>query len=105
MSDVTSQSQASLILATRVATGLTQPLFAGAPPNDTSRLFIVEKTGEIKILDLTSGQGLATPFLDLSGQVDTFGERGLLGLAFDPNFASNGFFYVDVSNPTTGTSD
>jgi glucose/arabinose dehydrogenase len=97
------QSQASAILATRVATGLTQPLFAGAPPGDISRLFIVEKTGEIKILDLASGQVLATPFLDLSGQVDAAGERGLLGLAFDPNFANNGFLYVDVSNPNGNT--
>jgi glucose/arabinose dehydrogenase len=97
------QSQASSILATRVATGLSQPLFAGAPPGDTSRLFIVEKTGDIKILDLNSGQVLATPFLNLSSQVDSSGERGLLGLAFDPNFASNGLFYVDVSNASGNT--
>src|SRR5262249_42844988 len=67
------------------------------------RLFIVEKTGDIKILDLSSGQVLATPFLDLTGQINTAGERGLLGLAFDPNFASNGFFYIDVSNPSCDT--
>jgi glucose/arabinose dehydrogenase len=94
----------SAIFASRVATGLTQPLFAGAPAGDTGRLFIVEKTGRIKILDLASGQVLATPFLDLSGQIDTSGERGLLGLAFDPNFATNGFVYVDVSNPN-GNND
>ena len=62
------QSQATAILANRVASGLTESLFAGAPPGDTSRLFIVEKTGAIKILDLTSGQVLTTPFLNLSGQ-------------------------------------
>ena len=50
------QSQATAIVATRVATGLSQPLFAGAPPGDTGRLFLVEKTGQIKILDLTTGQ-------------------------------------------------
>jgi Ca2+-binding RTX toxin-like protein len=93
------QSQASSILATRVATGLNQPLFATAPPGDTGRLFLVEKTGQIKILDLVTGQVLATPFLDVSGQILTDGERGLLGLAFDPGFASNGFFYVDLINP------
>jgi len=53
------QSQASAIMATRVATGLSQPLFAVAPPGDTGRLFIVEKTGQIKILDLASGQVLS----------------------------------------------
>ena len=80
------------IAATRVATGLSQPLFVTAAPGDTSRLFIVEKTGSIKILDLNTGQVLGTPFLSVS--VDSAGERGLLGLAFDPNFASNGFFYI-----------
>jgi hypothetical protein len=49
------QSQAGSILATRVARGLNQPLFATAPPGDTGRLFLVEKTGQIKILDLASG--------------------------------------------------
>jgi len=93
------QSQAGSIAATRVAAGLSQPLFAGAPPGDTSRLFVVEKTGLIKILDLATGQVLATPFLDVSGQISTAGERGLLGLAFDPNYATNGFFYVDLINP------
>jgi Ca2+-binding RTX toxin-like protein len=92
------QSQASSILATRVATGLSQPLFATAPPGDTGRLFLVEKTGQIKILDLATGQVLATPFLDVSSQILTDGERGLLGLAFDPGFASNGFFYVSLIN-------
>jgi glucose/arabinose dehydrogenase len=99
------QNQASAITATRVATGLTLPTFAGAPPGDTSRLFIVEKTGQIKILDLASGQVLATPFLDLSGQISDSGERGLLGLAFDPNFATNGFIYIDVSVPPVGNTE
>src|SRR5262249_4258612 len=97
------QSQASSILATRVATDLTEPLFAGAPPGDSSRLFIVEKTGAIKIFDLASGQVLPTPFLNLSGQIASDGERGLLGLAFDPDFANNGFFYINVSNPNGNT--
>jgi Ca2+-binding RTX toxin-like protein/glucose/arabinose dehydrogenase len=98
------QNQASSILATRVASGLSQPLFAAAPPGDTGRLFLVEKTGQIKILDLTTGQIQATPFLDVSGQILTDGERGLLGLAFDPNYASNGFFYVDLIN-TSGDAE
>jgi glucose/arabinose dehydrogenase len=97
------QSQASSILATRIATGLTQPLFAGAPPGDLSRLFIVEKTGQIKILDLNTGQVLATPFLDVSDQILMDGERGLLGLAFDPNFTSNGLFYVNLINSSGNT--
>jgi glucose/arabinose dehydrogenase len=81
------QSNASSILATRVASGLSQPLFAAAPPGDTGCLFLVEKTGQIKILDLVTGQVQATPFLDVSSQILTNGERGLLGLAFDPDYA------------------
>jgi glucose/arabinose dehydrogenase len=80
------------ISATRVATGLSGPLFVTAPPGDASRLFIVEKDGVIKVLDLASGQVRATPFLTVA--VDNFSERGLLGLAFDPDFATNGFFYI-----------
>jgi glucose/arabinose dehydrogenase len=98
------QGQASSIVATRVGSGFSQPIFAGAPPGDPGRLFIVEKTGQIKILDLASGQVLATPFLDVSGQILTDGERGLLGLAFDPGFATNGFFYVYLIN-TSGDAE
>jgi glucose/arabinose dehydrogenase len=85
------------ITATRVASGLDLPLYVTAAPGDTSRLFIVEKGGTIKILDLSSGQVLATPFLTVP--VDTASERGLLGLAFDPNYASNGLFYVYRTSP------
>ena len=89
------------IAATRVASGLNQPLFVTAPPGDTGRLFIVEKTGAIKILDLNTGSVLTTPFLSVP--VNSAGERGLLGLAFDPNYASNGFFYIyrTVTTPAT----
>ena len=71
------QSQANAILATRIASGLNQPIFAASPPGDTGRLFLVEKTGQIKILDLTSGQVPATPFLNVSGEIVSDGERGL----------------------------
>jgi glucose/arabinose dehydrogenase len=94
------QGNVSSIAATRVAAGLSQPLFATAPPNDFGRLFIVEKTGAIKILNLGTGQVLATPFLDVTGQIYTDSESGLLGLAFDPDFAHNGFFYVDLVTNT-----
>src|SRR5262245_64230565 len=92
------QGQVSSIAATRVASGLTQPLFAISPPGDTARLFIVEKTGLIKILDLTTGQVLSTPFLNLTSQVNTAGEPGLLGHAFQPDYGKNGLFYVHFNN-------
>ncbi|MEA2897400.1 MAG: hypothetical protein QOJ84_3015, partial [Bradyrhizobium sp.] len=86
------EGNVSSIAATRVASGLHTPLFATAPAGDTDRLFIVEQTGAIKILNLNTGQVLATPFLNVT--VDSNGERGLLGLAFDPDYATNGFFYI-----------
>ncbi len=89
-------NQVSAIDATRVAAGLLQPVFATAPPDDPGRLFLVEKGGRVLALDLASGA--STPFLDLSGQVSTAGEQGLLGLAFHPQYAANGRFYVHLSN-------
>ena len=59
------------------------------------RLFVVEKAGKIKIV----GGGT---FLDIVGKVDDNGERGLLGLAFHPNYASNGFFYVFYTRSSDG---
>lgn len=81
-----------------VATGLDRPLFATAPAGD-SRLFIAEQGGLIKVLQ--NGTVQSTPFLDLSASVDTEGERGLSGLTFDPNFATNRRFYVDYIDKAT----
>ncbi|HUI26524.1 MAG TPA: PQQ-dependent sugar dehydrogenase, partial [Candidatus Kryptonia bacterium] len=79
-----------------VASGLDTPLYVTAPPDDVNRIFIVEKGGLIRIVE--SGALLTTPFLDLSSIVTTDGERGLLGLAFHPNYGSNGRFFVDYTN-------
>jgi Ca2+-binding RTX toxin-like protein len=97
------QGQVTSIAATRVAAGLTEPLFATSPPGDLSRLFVVEKQGLIKILDLENGGTLSTPFLDVSGEISIAGERGLLGLTFDPGFAENGYFYVNLINTAGDT--
>lgn len=82
----------------QINVSLSFPVFAAAPADGTRRLFIVEKSGVIKILNLDTQQLLPTPFLDLTGQVATAGEQGLLGLAFHPNFSLNGFFYVNLIN-------
>jgi glucose/arabinose dehydrogenase len=88
------------LAAIRVASGLTQPLFITAPPGDTKRLFIVCQTGQIHILNLQTGALNATNFLDISAQLTaTTGEQGLLGLAFDPNYATNGKFYLNFVVP------
>ncbi len=74
-----------------VVSALSEPLFLTAPAGD-SRLFIVERAGSIRIVQ--NGTPLATPFLDISSRVSTAGERGLLSMAFDPQYASNGFFFI-----------
>lgn len=85
----------------RVAAALARPVFLTAPPGDTSRVFVVEQhTGKIRILRRDTWKVDATPFLTISG-VSTGGEQGLLGLAFHPDFATNGFFYVHLTNPDT----
>lgn len=89
------------ITAVRVASGLSQPLHATSPRDDFDRLFIVEQVGRIRILK--NGGVLPTPFLDLRGRIVAGGERGLLGLAFHPNYASNGEFFVDYTTTRGGT--
>jgi len=84
--------------AIRVASGLTQPLFVTAPPGDSGRLFIVQQNGQIRILNLATGTLNPTPFLTLSG-LAVGGEQGLLGMAFDPNYAANGKFYLNFTVP------
>ncbi|MDN2678664.1 PQQ-dependent sugar dehydrogenase [Janthinobacterium sp. SUN033] len=78
-----------------VASGLDAPLFLTAPPGD-SRLFIVERAGRIRVVQ--NGSLLATPFLDISTLTTTSGERGLLSLAFHPQYASNGYFFIYYTN-------
>ncbi|MCH2169415.1 PQQ-dependent sugar dehydrogenase [Myxococcota bacterium] len=83
-----------------VVSGLEKPLFVTAPPGDESRLFVVEQPGRIRIVDLTSDppELVESPFLDITDRVvDDFNEQGLLGLAFHPDFASNGWFFVDYT--------
>jgi glucose/arabinose dehydrogenase len=93
------------ITTQRVAEGLNLPVYVTAPPGDTSRLFIIEKRGVIRILDLTANPPVLLPdtFLNIDSLVIelSFGlidERGLLGLAFHPNYTSNGCFYVYYIN-------
>jgi glucose/arabinose dehydrogenase len=78
-----------------IAAGLDHPLFLTAPAGDTARLFIVEQPGTIRII--RNRTVLAAPFLDLTDSVSTGGEQGLLGLAFAPDYATTGEFYVSYT--------
>jgi glucose/arabinose dehydrogenase len=73
-----------------------EPTYVAAPPGDRRRVFVVEKTGRIRVL--TSGKKASTPFLDLSGDVSNGGEQGLLSMAFAPDYARTGRFYVDFTD-------
>ncbi|MFZ5623353.1 MAG: PQQ-dependent sugar dehydrogenase [Gemmatimonadota bacterium] len=98
------------------------PVDLTTPPGDPSRLFVAEQAGRVRVI--RNGTLLHRPFLDLVGQITSGGERGLRGLAFHPQYATNGRFVVhftdldgdtrvvsyrvstadpDVADPTTGT--
>jgi glucose/arabinose dehydrogenase len=89
-----------IISLTQFASGFTDPVeitHAG-----DSRLFVVQQGGLIKIVN-ANGTTNATPFLNLSSIISTGGERGLLGLAFHPNYATNGLFFVNYTNTAGNT--
>ena len=71
-----------------------QPTFVTAPPGDTARVFVVEKQGTVEVLH----DGVVSKFLDITSRVTTSGtEQGLLSIAFDPNYATNGLLYADYT--------
>jgi glucose/arabinose dehydrogenase len=86
--------EADLVL-TQVASGLDRPLDLTAPPGDP-RLFVAEQTGAIRII--RDGGVEPTPFLDLGDRTQGQGERGLLGLAFHPDYEENGRFFVNFTD-------
>lgn len=90
-------SPAQAITTVRVAAGLERPVCAVPPPGDYSRLFILEQyTGHVRILK--GNRVLQEPFLDIGERISTRGdERGLLGLAFHPDYERNGFFYLNYT--------
>ena len=87
---------------TQFATGFTSAIAIEHPVND-SRLFVVQQGGLIRIVN-PNGTINATPFLDLSSLTTASGERGLLGLAFHPNYASNGLFFVNYTRSSDGST-
>ena len=83
-----------------VVSGLHSPVFVTSPRDGTGRLFVVEQGGRIRVI--RNGVLLPTPFLSIPDQVATGGERGLLGLAFHPNYRVNGRFYVFFTRARDG---
>lgn len=98
----TASADAGILGLERVASGVSAPIFVTHAPGDASRLFIVERGGAIRILNLGTGALQAAPFLTTT--VDTSGEGGLLGMAFHPDYFNSGTqgfgkFYLNL---TTG---
>lgn len=85
-----------------IADGFTSPIGLVASPDESSRLFVIDQIGKIWIID-AAGNTLPEPFLDLSSKMVVlnpfYDERGLLGLAFHPEFATNGRFFVYYTAP------
>lgn len=85
----------------QVASGLVDPINLANAGDGSGRLFVVERVGRIRIID-KDGTLLDEPFLDIQDAVKTsFLEQGLLGLAFHPDYAQNGLFYVYYADETT----
>ena len=78
-----------------VVTGLHEPVYVTSAPGDATTLYVVEQRGTI---EMVRGGAVAGTFLDIRSRVLDDGERGLLGLAFDPGYATNHRFYVDYSD-------
>ncbi len=97
----------------QIASGLTNPVDIQNAKDGTFRLFFVEQRGVIRVF--RNGQLASAPFLDIAARIASGGERGLLGLAFPPEFARKQYFYVNYTNrqgntvisrfPVTGNPD
>jgi hypothetical protein len=89
------------LVKTPVVSGLSEPVFLTAPSGDSTRLFIIEKAGRIRVVQ--NDTLLGTPFLDIAAKVRVAGtEMGLLGLAFHPDYNNNGEFYVNYTAQPDG---
>lgn len=92
------------ITLTSFITGFNQPVNIAHAGDGSGRLFVVERAGVIKLV--SNGSVSATPFLDISGLVQsTGGEQGLLGIAFPPGFSTKQYFYVNYTGLSGVTGD
>jgi glucose/arabinose dehydrogenase len=83
--------------------GLSLPIYVCAPPGDLTRLFVVQKGGLIKVRTPANAAGVWGTFLNISTLISTGSEQGLLGMAFHPNYATNGYFFVNYTNTSGNT--
>jgi glucose/arabinose dehydrogenase len=79
-----------------VVSGLDAPVAMASTPSEPNRLYVVEQPGVIRVIE--NGELVQEPFLDIHDEVKSGGEQGLLSMAFHPEYASNGLFYVDYTD-------
>jgi len=91
------------IVVTQI-TSVNAPVDITGAGDGSNRLFLVDKSGRIRIFDQTTNTLLGGNFLDISTQVINSGEQGLLGLTFHPNYENNGYFYVNYIHTGTGNT-
>jgi glucose/arabinose dehydrogenase len=89
-------AQKAAALALRKIGSFSSPVWVTSAPGDNSRLFVVEQGGTIRVIK--NGKVLSQPFLDIRSRVTCCGEQGLLSLAFAPDYAKSGRFYVYYSS-------
>jgi len=99
MASAASQAQTLNDSLVTVATGLSTITFIEADPTTSNRLLVGNQQGTISIVNPGDGSVQASPFIDLSGIIATGSERGLLGMAFDPDYGNNRYFYLYYSAP------
>ncbi len=97
-----SSAQTTRLVLQPVISGLDQPLYFTSAKDGTNRRFIIEQPGRIRVLQ--PGASTTSLFLDISSRVLSGGERGLLGLAFHPQFSTNRRFYVDYTRRPDGAT-
>ena len=82
--------------------GFSSPIDMAHADDGSGRLFVAEKSGIVKVIDNT-GTTLTTPFMNISNKVKDAGERGLLGMAFHPDYSNNGYLFLHYSNLSSDT--
>ncbi len=89
----------------RIASGLNAPIFVTGLPDGSGRVVVVERAGRMRVLNPTTGAFQTDDFLNITSTIATDGEKGLLGLAFSPNYLADGALYVHANPRTANTTE
>ncbi len=89
----------------RVVSGMSGPIYAAGLPDGSGRVAIVERAGRIRVLNPATGAFEATDLLNISSEISTSGEKGLLSIAFSPNFLVDRTFYLHLNPSASSTTE